>query len=447
MSTDLERRLRVTFDEMIPQLIEQVGVVDVVDAPPVGRRWVTHEVRDRRWVGVGALAVAACVVAIAFVVGRDDRSGTIGGTDTTVASTTAVPAWYPLLRAAVPERFEYLALTAVGLDGITFVAIDPNDGKALEIVVTGGSAPAVEVTCDVDKGQAPFAVTPPRCDTGNDSQVEPAELEQISAAVPGAELLSVSEWNANAIDPQAMLALLASQLGDAPQGFEASASDYTFELGAQDAIRTRVRVLTSVYPRPATRVVGQVGYYGGLPALWAISPTGYAVRLTSATSGVTTVVLLQSVAVQVLDAVANVPLVPTTSTTSTLSIVAPDGLDATYGPITLGDGTSISLQVGASGICTLLADGQVGGCDGLTAYDMPVIVLWGSDYESSLQTVYGIVQVGHSLSVTKGDGSPDTPVALTPPQDGWSAYAFQQPVGSRTTDAEGNNVDFRPLCC
>ena len=140
-----------------------------------------------------------------------------------------------------------------------------------------------------------------------------------------------------------------------------------------------------------------------------------------------------------------------TSTTSTVVFIEPGGFEATYGPITLGDGTTLRLQVGESSICTLLPDGQIGGCDGLTAYDMPVIVLWGDDYRTSLQTVYGIVQVGHSLSVTKGDGSPDTPVALTPPQDGWSAYAFQQPLGSRTTlvvtDAKGNNVDFHPLCC
>ena len=70
MSTDLERRLRETFDEMIPQLIEQIGVVDVVDAAPL---------RPRRWVAVGALAVAASVVALAWGVGVDALVAAIPG--------------------------------------------------------------------------------------------------------------------------------------------------------------------------------------------------------------------------------------------------------------------------------------------------------------------------------------------------------------------------------
>lgn len=445
MSTDLERRLRVTFDEMIPLLIEQIGVVDVVaDAPTM---------RPRRWVGVGALAVAASVVALAFVVGRDDEPSTTGVTDTSAPGTTDVPAWYPILRAAVPVEFEYLALTAVGIDGASFVAINPTTGASMEVSVGTG----VGFSCNLvaDEQSASFKDPANGCPSAVGSPYTSIEMNPIAKALPHEQLKAATAGVQILRSPEVDLSvLIASAVPNQPFISHIGAvSDDSWEYGAFDgSTDTVVRIVRNVYPRPDHRVVSAPTSYGSLTVFWAVDPSGVAVRVTTTLTAAERVARLQTLSDDVLDALMAQSTAPPVATTSTVVLVEPGRFDAIYGPITLGDGTVMSVRVDSQGgLCTLLADGQVGGCDSFDATGAPAVVLWGNDYGSSLQTVYGVVEVGYTLSVTTGDGSAGTPVVLTTPQQGWSAYAFQQPVNSQTTlvvtDAAGTVVLTRSLCC
>ena len=157
----VEDRLRVTFEEMIPRLVEHVATVQVVEtAPPVGRAttpspvWTPNSVIGpprRRWAVMGAVAVAASVAALAFVISRDDHApGSAIGGDGTVAIGAELPEWYALLRAGVPPRFQYLALAYATPHDAFFVAFDPTDGKLLDIAAaTAPGATSPQITCNV----------------------------------------------------------------------------------------------------------------------------------------------------------------------------------------------------------------------------------------------------------------------------------------------------------
>ena len=144
--TEFEARLRATLDEMIPKLVASEiahgeqgsqATVDVLTA-----RRATPASGSRR-LAVAALAVAATVLGLFIIVGRD-RGDVVPGDNS--ASSVGPPAWYDLIAPSLPERFQSVALTHATDEQLFFVAINPVDGKTLEIQLASGGYTADPTT-------------------------------------------------------------------------------------------------------------------------------------------------------------------------------------------------------------------------------------------------------------------------------------------------------------
>ena len=233
---------------------------------------------------------------------------------------TAEPEWHRLLRPFIPERFEYAALVLRNPDQIRVVAIDPTDGKALEIFIGRGltlndqegatdevgtwtqltgsgwgvitpTGFGVEMTCEIG--------SPARGDSGRNycevQGVLPFAMDQIRAAVETmATSIDAAILDADlgvpvddvALDPGALTELVSSAVPDPNltllREMSIGFGDRVFEFGTEAARpTTAVRVLRGLYPSPPATGRAMFALYDDAAAIWMSRADGVAVRLTS----------------------------------------------------------------------------------------------------------------------------------------------------------------------
>lgn len=313
---ELEARLRATFDEMIPKLID---VAPSMERSPV----VEFELRARhtpqrslRRIAIAGLVAAASVVGLAVI---KDRSANdlppASGSNPAVSDNE--PDWFVLLRPFVPDRFGFLAITDATENAATFVAIDASDGKALEIALSDSDADDIsdsegtsdsigswretpqgwvvitpaglraEVSCDIGVKGRDFAGPPNYCEMASTDAFTKSEIRAVAAAVTTSQVIETAR-NQSLVQPayeSGVGDLIATALpdqqliGDTTWGSGDHVWDFALDPTRPD---TSVRVITGAYPRPAARVVPTLALYDdAAAAFWTVDPSGVAVRVST----------------------------------------------------------------------------------------------------------------------------------------------------------------------
>ncbi|MGD9996153.1 MAG: LytR C-terminal domain-containing protein [Ilumatobacteraceae bacterium] len=343
---DLEARVRAAFDEMVPRLL----------AAP--RSQAAQPSRARPF--AAALVVAATVAGAAVLAQRSSETSgrpadsTVTATDES-ATTTIVPAadlsW---LRSIVPERFSLLAMTSSEPDRVTYVAIEPTDGKSLEIVVAAGASleegadvdavgswaetaqgwsvttPAgvrAEISCNIGVRGRDFPGPPNYCELASTNPVPKAELRDMIGEVVAAGRADFGVAVASTTPPQsvwtdAAAGVLDGQelIGDTDWGTGDHVWDYAAESGRPD---TSIRMVTGLTPAPDHRTPhvlmagNAIGLYDDAAAFWVVDPSGIGVRISTVHTDPADLDALYTLADDLLDAVAGPstvePGIPTTT--------------------------------------------------------------------------------------------------------------------------------------
>lgn len=150
LDTEFEDRLRATLDEMIPKLVaSEVAVGDEgaeLTADELVMRRSTPPTRGSRRLAVAVLAVAATVLGL-IAIARRDTGDQVPGDDSSAADASP-PAWYDLIAPSLPERFSNVAFTFANDAQLWFVAINPIEGKTLEIQLSLGYSTEPPTTVD-----------------------------------------------------------------------------------------------------------------------------------------------------------------------------------------------------------------------------------------------------------------------------------------------------------
>jgi hypothetical protein len=346
--TELEARLRATLDEMIPKLVASTtaagepGIHDPADVVVAHR---ATPVRGSRRLAVAVLAVAATVLGLIVIANRD--TGEVAPGEGSSATDAGPPEWYDLIRPALPERFPYVALTYATDVQLFFVAINPIEGKALEIQFATGGYSAdptttvdatgqwvettqgwsvltpgglfVSVSCNIGVGGRDYVGTENYCDFTNG--ITPYTKDEIRAVANSlATSLTVSIFDhdigrptGDTIDTAAAKALIsaavpgqqiaASDLGDGADhiynvGLPAGSSSDT--LPSLDAIpplaNTSVRILHGVYPSPPVTGEPVTDLYDDAAVVSMFGSGGVYVRISTTDSSPDSVTRLAQLA-------------------------------------------------------------------------------------------------------------------------------------------------------
>lgn len=341
--SELEARLCVAFDEMIPKMLGAVSDVQVsvdtdarwdigvdadsdVDAAELEQLLpFSPDRRSRARVLAAVLAVAATIVGVIAIANRSPEPPAASPPAPTEQSTTptatspADDAWYGLLRPIVPDRFAYLAVVHRTDTDASFVAIDTASGKSIEIMVTADALDPVatdvdetgtwaetpqgwivmshsgvraDVSCNIGVRGRDFPGPPNYCEMDSVSPISKDELRAIATAAVTAPLIEAAagaqlrETAADGIEAVIASALPEQQLiADVYWGPQ----DRVWEFGSDLAglPDTAVRVVTGVFSPPSTRTPdplmtgGIIGLYEDAAAFWMLDPTGVAIRVST----------------------------------------------------------------------------------------------------------------------------------------------------------------------
>lgn len=157
LERELGPQLQRAFDAIIPtdaaRFADQRDAVSTTDATTEevaltdeSHSLTTRSIR-RRMLGVAAAVVV--VLAGGVALSRRDASPATDPGNNSSSTDAGPPAWYGLIAPSLPERFQSVALTFATDEQMWFVAINPIDGKTLEIQLASGGYSA-EPTTTVD---------------------------------------------------------------------------------------------------------------------------------------------------------------------------------------------------------------------------------------------------------------------------------------------------------
>ena len=346
--TELEARLRVTLEEMIPKLVASSpavgeGVVHAATDVVIAGR-VRRAPGARRMAGA-VLAIAATIVGLILIAGRDtDRVVPGDGSPATVAGP---PAWYDLIQPSLPEHFQDVALTFATDVQLWFVAVSPADGKSLEIHIESQGYSArpttavdatgdwvetaqgwsvrtptglfVSVTCNIGVGGRDFVGPENYCDkTSGVAAYTKDEIRAVANALATSITLSIFDHKRGApsgdsIDTAAATALISAAIPG--QQITASdlgnGSDHIYNVGVPaaspsdtfpplDAIPPRadtsVRILHGIYP--SATVIGEpaAALYDDAAVVWIFGSGGVVVRISTTDPSPASVTRLEKLA-------------------------------------------------------------------------------------------------------------------------------------------------------
>ena len=332
---ELESRLRVALDEMIPKMVAMAAPAvesqitpalesgPLVTLHPRSRTVGTSSAqlrRARRLATVG-VSVAAAFVGLIAITMRDAQTPAQHADPSLPVSTQ--PDWYETIRPLIPPRFVSIAETLVADQQRWFVAIDPNDGKALEVhLSTGGYATGtpstidstgtwtqipqgwavqtpdgmfVTVGCDIGARGREFAGPPNYCEMASTGPFTSAELRATAAALADSLSTLPGSDTAAAIDPSTTIpqSRIEGAIADAVSGQSllggigyGSDNDRIYDFVA-DADRsalptTSVRILTGLFPPPpVSSAAAGSALYDDAAAFWWFGHDGVAVRIST----------------------------------------------------------------------------------------------------------------------------------------------------------------------
>ena len=326
---ELEARLRVALEEMIPKLVADNAPAHAAFAPTAGSRAVAPldvvalaAARRRRPRRLIAAALTAAVMLFGLVVIARRAAEAPAPHD--AASSTAAPAWYSLIRASIPPRFTSIAATLATGQQRWFVAVDPAVGKSLEIRVEAGfystAAPTtvdaigtwvqtpqgwsvrtptgllVTVACDIGARGREFPGPPNYCDTASTAPFTSLEIRATAAAlattVTDALFATPPPPSITPTPTTEVASMIASVVpgqhlvSDIDWGNPGTDHLYDFAVaggsGAAAATPgTSVRVLHGLYPAPAPTGKASWALYGDAAAFWVFGPSGTAIRIST----------------------------------------------------------------------------------------------------------------------------------------------------------------------
>jgi hypothetical protein len=347
---ELEALLRATLNEMIPKVVNaRVTTTGALDSDSL----IVTELprrrgpRPRRLVLAG-LTIAASVVGLVGIITRD--TDPVGNTTEAIGE----PAWYRLLRPALPARFNRAALTQATETQLWFVAISQSDGKALEIqlgldgdysettpTTTDGTGTwyetpqgytvvktdglQVSVSCDIGARGRDFAGPPNYCDMSFTGPFTKPEIRTVTEAVATTFDRTVFTSNigspmALTIDAPRVIDLIASALPSQQPMADTDwgPADRVFDnLGGDQARSTSIRLVRGVDPSPTTTEPTTFALYDDAAAGWIVAADGTALRASTTDTSPESLDRLQRLALTILGPIDESRVVPADPTTST----------------------------------------------------------------------------------------------------------------------------------
>jgi hypothetical protein len=380
--TEFESRLRATLDEMIPKLVASEISVDDGGSEATAHVVLTRRIaptRGARRVAVASLAAAAMLVGLLVIATRD--TGEVVPGDGSPAADAGLPAWYGLIAPSLPERFPYVALTFATDAQLFFVAINPLEGKTLDIRLTSGGYQAgptstvdatgawaetaqgwsvgtpaglfVEVSCDIGVGGRNYVGTTNYCDFA--AGINPFTKDEIRAVANSlATSLTVSIFDQNLgrasgdpIDPEAATALISAAAPGQPIGATdmGDGADHIYNVGAGfgslspsdslpplDAVPPRadtsVRILHGVVPAANVNAEPVTDLYDDAAVVSVLGSGGVYIRISTPDSSLQSVTRLAQLA---RDLIALDPATVTTVSETVATAAQPDDTAVTVG--------------------------------------------------------------------------------------------------------------------
>lgn len=321
MTTDLEDRLRTTFEQVMPLLCDEpAGEPSATPESVVLIGSTAHPPRSRRvLVAACAAIVIAMVAAIAVVRSRDDVTPANNGPETSIPSaptTTAAalapadaPDWYGWIKPFLPVGFDYVAANSFAPGAIYFTAINLETDQSLEIHIVAPPAGAVgnepigqlvetntgyyvntpgAIQVGVDCGVANIWVmmedAAEFCDAGSlDKSMRRQMTLALAARSPFTDLFDGTIPDMAAIDLDGVVALMAAALPEQTQvgqGQTPADQNVTFKVSPDEPSShgTTTTIIRNVYPVQGSGIAPVVNAYGQLSVGWLIRD-GVATRL------------------------------------------------------------------------------------------------------------------------------------------------------------------------
>lgn len=342
LDREVEELLRATLAEMIPAAHTAARpTVPTRDAATTDGPWVVsatdapRSMRSRPLrLGVAAAAIIVLCVGGLAVIGEHRRDQPAQPSGVGAAPSSDEPTWYPLLRDALPERFRHVALTQVTDQQAFFVAISPDDGKALEIqLATGGYStrsptdvdvdvewvqlpqgwsvrtPAglfVSVTCDIGVRGRDFAGPPNYCDMTSAGELTSADIRSVvtklAQSAPADSIgPALGAPVPAALDEATVTAMIAAlDPARALIGDTTWAADRILDYAPSSTRpETSVRLVSGVYP-PATKPRWDYSLYEDAAAFWRFTSDGRALRISTIDTAVEALDALDAVATAII---------------------------------------------------------------------------------------------------------------------------------------------------
>ena len=369
IDTEFEELLRTTLHEMVPKLVASTPVVEEVNghgAAVVRLRSRRIETGGSRRTAAAVLACAAVILGLIVIATRNTDRVTPG--DSASGTADGVPAWYDMIRPSLPDRFPFAALTFATDAQLFFVAVNPTDGKTLEIQLasnahstepittvdaTGAwvesdqgwsvktpSGLFVSVTCNIGVGGRDYVGPKNYCDMASAGGFTKADIHAVANSLATSLTLSIFDAGLRVptvddpIDIDAAEGLARSAFPGVKFGAGGfGGSDEIISSGMDDVnpsgtapalgnvvkADTSIRLLSGLYPSPTVSDPVSTALYEDAAVIWQFGPGGVLVRISTTDPTPQSDARLQQLA---QDIIALIPTTPHANPTVAITLPA-----------------------------------------------------------------------------------------------------------------------------
>ena len=398
IDTEFEALLRTTLHEMIPKFVAATPVVEEFDEhgpAVVTLRSPSVQTRGSRRLVAAAIAIAATILGLVVIATRnpDAAPGDAGP-----ATVDGVPAWYDMIKPSLPDQFPYAALTYASDVQLFFVAVNPVEGKILEIQLASGGYSAypittvdatgdwaesaqgwsvktpsglfVSVECNIGIGGRDYIGPTNYCDMASVGGFTKTEIRAVANSLAtslpiaifddGLRVPKVDTIDINAAEALASAAFPGEQFGATGVGD----SDKIISSGTTDSppigtaptaatvvkADTAVRIVHGLYPTPTAINPAPAALYDDAAVVWQFGSDGVLVRISTTDPSPESVTRLQRLAQDIVN------LIPTTSSAVPSEVIT---LNATTTSLLFDDGSRQTI----AGVVVVDGSGRSSGSD------------------------------------------------------------------------------------
>jgi hypothetical protein len=369
IDTEFEDLLRTTLHEMVPKLLASTPVVEEGDghgAVVVGLRSRSVQRGGSRRTAAALLACAVVILGLIVIATRKADEVTSG--DSASSTAGGVPAWYDMIKPSLPDRFPFAALTFATDAQLFFVAVNPTDGKTLEIQLasnaystepttivdaTGAwvesdqgwsvktpSGLFVSVTCNIGVGGRDYVGPTNYCDMASAGAFTKADIHAVANSLATSLTLSIFDAGLRVptvddpIDIDAAEGLARSAFPGVKFGAGGfGGSDEIISSGMDDVnpsgtapalsnvakADTSIRLLSGLYPTPTVSDPVSTALYEDAAVIWQFGSGGVLVRISTTDPTPQSDARLQQLA---QDIVALIPTTPDANPTDAITLPA-----------------------------------------------------------------------------------------------------------------------------